>query len=140
MYLAQYHRLPFCILFYIYIADYSTVQEYKNGNKCKSIIIFRLNLFTVLPYYFKLLIKNKPQQNGKDKKKAIRIITKSEYNAHTVPLLFDNEILPIDKSIKMAKLLFMHSIFYDYAPRSFMHMWTRNNERQHAHNLRNDND
>jgi len=40
----------------------------------------------------------------------------------------------------MAKLNFMHSVFYEYAPRSFMQTWIKNNERQHDHNLRNDND
>ena len=76
----------------------------------------------------------------KIQKKAIRIITKSAYNAHTVPLFYNNKILPLDKIIKMAKLNFMHSIFYEYAPLSFSQIWMKNNDRQHEHNLRNDND
>jgi len=55
----------------------------------------------------------------KVKKKAIRVITKSPYNAHTPPLFFINKILPLDKIIKQSKLLFMHSIFNEYAPISF---------------------
>ena len=40
----------------------------------------------------------------------------------------------------MSKLLFMHSIFYEYAPRSFNQTWQKNNLRQNDHNLRNFND
>jgi len=76
----------------------------------------------------------------KIQKKAIRIITKIAYNAHTIPLFYDYKILPIGKIIKMAKLNFMHSVFYEYAPRPFLQIWVKNNERQHEHNLRNDND
>jgi hypothetical protein len=85
---------------------------------------------------------NKTNLNRLEKiqKKAIRIITKSAYNAHTVPLFYNNKILPLDKIIKMAKLNFMHSIFYEYAPLSFSQIWMKNNDRQHEHNLRNDND
>ncbi len=34
----------------------------------------------------------------------------------------------------------MHSVYYDYAPNSFQHVWTKNNERENAHNLRNENE
>jgi hypothetical protein len=70
-------------------------------------------------------------------KKAIRIITNSTYNAHTNPLFLDNKILPIDKLISLNKLLFMHSVAYNYAPPSFDNTWQRNVERNVGHDLRN---
>ncbi len=38
----------------------------------------------------------------------------------------------------MAKLQFMHSIYYDYAPVSFVNTWNKNNVRNLNQNLRND--
>jgi len=92
------------------------------------------------PIILNCLSKTNLNRLEKIQKKAVRIITRSAYNAHTAPLFYANKILPIDKIIKMAKLLFMHSIYYDYAPLSFNQTWMLNNEREHAHNLRNDND
>jgi hypothetical protein len=71
-------------------------------------------------------------------KKAIRIMTGSTYNAHTLPLFLDHKVLPFDKILKQGKLLFMHSIRYNYAPKSFSRTWTRNNNRPGNYNLRND--
>jgi hypothetical protein len=59
-------------------------------------------------------------------KKAIRIITGSNYTAHTAPLFAQLQILPYELIIKQAKLLFMHSIEYNYAPSSFVGIWTKN--------------
>jgi hypothetical protein len=71
-------------------------------------------------------------------KKAIRIMTKSTYNAHTGPLFIANRILPFDKLILQNKLLFFHSIEFNYAPRSFVGIWTKNTEREFDYNpLRN---
>jgi hypothetical protein len=52
-------------------------------------------------------------------KKAIRIITNSGYNAHTAPLFHSLNILPLAKIITNAKLTFMHTVYYGYAPPSF---------------------
>ena len=49
----------------------------------------------------------------------------------------DDRILPIYKIIKMSKLMFMHSVFYECAPRSFSMTWQKNNLQQNDHNLRN---
>jgi hypothetical protein len=70
-------------------------------------------------------------------KKAIRIISKAHYNAHTTPLFLENKIIPFDKLIKLHRLLFMHSIAYDYAPATFVNTWTKNNARNTGHDLRN---
>jgi hypothetical protein len=55
----------------------------------------------------------------KTQKKAIRIITRSNYNYHTGPLVKELKILPSEKLIKQAKLHFIHSIEYKYAMESF---------------------
>jgi hypothetical protein len=34
----------------------------------------------------------------------------------------------------------MHSYVYDYAPKSFANTWTKNNQRETQHNLRNNDD
>jgi hypothetical protein len=81
----------------------------------------------------------------KVQKKAIRLITKSKYNAHTAPLFLELKILPFDKIIKQGKLIFMHSINFQYAPKAFTNIWTKNGSRQGDLNqnlnlnLRNDN-
>ena len=76
----------------------------------------------------------------KIQKQAVRIITKSHYNEHTVPLFLATKILPIHKIIKMSKLLFMHSVFYECFPISFQNVWQKNSDRQISQNLRNENE
>jgi sarcosine oxidase/L-pipecolate oxidase len=70
-------------------------------------------------------------------KKAIRIITKSNYTAHTEPIFTRLHILPLDKILTQAKLTFMHSIYYDYAPSSFSGTWQTLAQRTPELNLRN---
>ena len=74
----------------------------------------------------------------KIQKKAIRLITNSTYNAHTTPLFLQHKILPYDKIIKQCKLVFMHSVNYNYAPSSFVDIWRKNNDRELGLQLRND--
>lgn len=76
----------------------------------------------------------------KVQKKAIRVITHSRYNDHTAPLFAGLSILPFDKIIEQSKLLFMHSIEYNYAPKAFASTWQKNSERNIGHELRNEND
>jgi hypothetical protein len=45
---------------------------------------------------------------------------------HTAPLFAQLQILPYELIIKKAKFLFMHSIEYNYAPSSFVGIWTKN--------------
>jgi hypothetical protein len=70
-------------------------------------------------------------------KKAIRIITNSAYTAHTAPLFAQLQILPYELIVKQSKLLFMHSIEYNYAPPSFANIWTKNYINQGDRPLRN---
>ena len=74
---------------------------------------------------------------SKLQKKAIRIITKSKINSHTAPLFKDLKILPFEKLSQQSKLLFMHSICYNYAPKSFENVFVRNTDRNIDYNLRN---
>jgi hypothetical protein len=70
-------------------------------------------------------------------KKAIRIITKSSYNAHTAPLFARLDILPLEKVITHAKLTFMHSVYYGHAPTSFANTWQTQAQRHPELILRN---
>jgi hypothetical protein len=70
-------------------------------------------------------------------RKAIRIITGFSYTAHTDPLFAQLQILPYELTFKQSKLLFMHSIEYDYAPPSFRGIWTKNYINQGDRPLRN---
>jgi hypothetical protein len=74
----------------------------------------------------------------KQQKKAIRILANSDYHAHTAPIFESLCILPLDKIILQAKVTFMHSIFYNYAPPSFNNTWTTHAQRNLNHELRND--
>jgi hypothetical protein len=80
--------------------------------------------------YCPIILSSISQQNFNQikliQKKAIRIITGSNYTAHTAPLFAQLQILPYELIIKQAKLLFMHSIEYNYAPSSFVGIWTKN--------------
>ena len=73
----------------------------------------------------------------KIQKKAIRIVTNSSYHTHTAPLFGKHKILPLNKILLQAKLHFMHSIHYNYAPPTLKHMCLTNSERTLSHHLRN---
>ena len=49
-------------------------------------------------------------KNSNFAKKAIRIVAKANYTAHTAPIFTELNILPVDKLITQAKLTFMHSV------------------------------
>jgi hypothetical protein len=72
-------------------------------------------------------------------KKAIRIVNKAQYNAHTAPLFKYCNILPFNEQIMYQNLTFMHSLFYNYAPRSFSNSTRRNETNENDYNLRNQN-
>jgi hypothetical protein len=74
---------------------------------------------------------------AKIQKKAIRIMTNSNYNAHTSPLFCLHHILPHEKLILFSQLTFMHSVYYNYSPRSFENTWLKNTNRIPDRNLRN---
>jgi len=92
---------------------------------------------TYCPIITSMTSKSNLAKLGKIQKKAIGIITKSAYNAHTPQLFLANQILPIDLIIKQAKLKFMHAVNFEYAPKSFSQTWIKNIQRQDHHHLRN---
>ena len=64
-------------------------------------------------------------------KKAIRIVAREKNLAHTRPLFSNLKILPYDLIVQQAKLQFMHSIRFGYAPDSFTNVWPLNVNREH---------
>jgi hypothetical protein len=73
-------------------------------------------------------------------KKAIRLIMGAKYRDHTKELFKQANILPLEKIVIQSKSLFMHSIFYNYAPDSFENTWKKVSDRNLSHELRNEND
>lgn len=73
-------------------------------------------------------------------KKAIRVVCKSHYNAHTAPLFKDLDILPIDLQIKYTSISFMHDFTQSKLSCSFDQTWMKNNVVNEHYNLRNGDD
>jgi len=94
--------------------------------------------------YCAIILSSSSQQNFNRikliQKKAIRVVTNSDYTAHTAPLFAQLQILPYEHIISQAKLLFMHSIEFNYAPLSFNNMWIKNSVNQRDRPLRNADD
>ncbi len=65
-------------------------------------------------------------------------MSNSKYNANTTPLFLRHNILPFEKIIKQGKLLFMHSVQFEYCPKSFTNVWSKNSDRQGNIQLRNE--
>jgi hypothetical protein len=102
-----------------------------------ALIHSHLNYCTLI---FSGITASNRQRIEKVQKKAIRIITNSTYNAHTMPLFIQHAILPFDKLILQSQLNFMHAIEYKYAPPSFNDTWQKNRDRDPDVNLRNADD
>jgi hypothetical protein len=60
-------------------------------------------------------------------KKAIRIVCGKRLNDHTPPLFFSEQIMTLDMIIKCAKLKLMHSVKYNYCPKSYNEVFVRHN-------------
>ena len=71
-------------------------------------------------------------------KKAIIIINKSEFHAHTAPLFKNEGILPIKKLIDYNAYLFMFDFIHKNLPKTFDSTWLTN-DRFRERELRNDN-
>ena len=72
-------------------------------------------------------------------KKAIRSIpvTGSTSRQPSNPLYYDLKILPYNLLQKPARLHFMHSMEYNYAPKTFRDEWKKNEARNLNYELRN---
>ena len=71
-------------------------------------------------------------------KKALRIISQSNYNAHTAPLFKKHDILKLDDQISYSKLVFFFDYLKNRLPATFNNIWFKNGER-HGYQLRTDN-
>ena len=68
--------------------------------------------------------KSSANKIGKIQNKAIRSISLAKYREPTDPIYYDLKILPYNLLQKQAKLNFMHSVEYKYAPKSFLNTCT----------------
>ena len=74
----------------------------------------------------------------KQQKIAVRLITKSKFNAHTQPLFFNLGILPLPELILQQRLILMHAYVFSILPPSFNDMFLTNNSLHgNLYNLRN---
>jgi len=73
-------------------------------------------------------------------KKAIRLISKAEYNASTNPLFLANKILPFDKILYAKKMMFMHDIIHSNSLPTFKNYLKSNSDRNNGRELRNNDD
>ena len=69
-------------------------------------------------------------------KKAIRTITKSNYNTNTDQLFSQLKILPLDHLATLNKGLLIHSIYYKTSPTSLHGTWVTNQQRGIDRDLR----
>jgi hypothetical protein len=97
------------------------------------------HLLYCLPIYACTSQKNLTKLQ-KAQKKAIRIITRSNYNAHTAPLFNNLRIMPFDNLVKYSQSLLMHSIVHKYSPQALHDTWIFNFERNPDVHLRNGDD
>ena len=70
-------------------------------------------------------------------KKAVRIITKSHFLAHTEPLFKDLKILNITDLHSCLQMKFLYKFFHSELPNYFLHDTFITNEQIHHHNTRN---
>jgi hypothetical protein len=126
------------------IALYFACEELKTFSLLLHSKLFTLLLFSPISITAQIILSCISQHNFNQikliQKKAIRIITRSTYTAHTDPLFAQLQILPYELILKQEKLLFMHSIEYDYALTSFRGIWNKNYLNQGDRPLRNADD
>jgi hypothetical protein len=120
------------------------IKQAKNNLSCHALKTLYYALvhshLTYCPIILSCTSKTNINHILKIQKKAIRIITNSHYNDHTAPLFMGLGILPYNKILEQAKLTFMHSVEYNYAPLAFSDTWHKNSDRNTGHALRHDND
>jgi hypothetical protein len=62
----------------------------------------------------------------KCRKKAFRMVTKSNYLPHTNPIFEELKILPVPKLLTFTQLKLMHSIVHKYSPQSLYNIFLLN--------------
>ena len=81
--------------------------------------------------------KTKANKIGKMQNKAIRAITNSKNRQSAPPLYSKLKILAYESLQRQAKLNFMHAVENKYAPKSFLQVWIKNEQRNINYPLRN---
>ncbi len=102
--------------------------------KCLYYALFHPHLLYCINVYTCTSLAN-VNRIAKLQKKVIRNICKTNYNTHTDILFKNSEILPFQKLITMSRLNFMHSVCYNYAPKTFLECFPKN-EANPNYNLR----
>ena len=92
------------------------------------------NLIYCPPFYH---VKLKCQQNTKIPEKSNKILAGATNREPSTPLFHKLKILPYNLLQKQAKLHFMHSVEYKYAPNTFQDIWQKNEARNLNYELRN---
>jgi hypothetical protein len=120
------------------------LRQTKNFLPTNALRTLYFSLFHCHLLYCPIILSITSQSNlnkiFKLQKKAIRIISNASYNAHTDILFFQNGILPLEKIISYCKLMFMHTIAYNYNLASFDNVWQTNAHRNLDMQLRNSDD
>ncbi len=120
------------------------INRAKNFLNIKSLILLYYALIQSHLNYCPIIINGTSQQNKKRiqtiQKKAIRIVTKSKFNAHSEPLFNMYRILSYNNIVQLNSALFMHSVMFGYAPKAFQNTWIKNENREIGYNLRQSNE
>lgn len=102
------------------ISEKSLTQLYYSLIHCHLIYAIQIWSSTNASFYGEIF---------KLQKAAVRIITSSNYNAHTEPLFKKCQILPLPDLVNFFKIQFMHRFTQNFLPISFGDTWVRNNIR-----------
>jgi hypothetical protein len=92
-------------------------------------LIYAIEVWSSVPnYVISPLIKKQ--------KAAVRIISNSNYNAHTEPIFKELSILPLSDLISHFNLKLFHSFVYNYSPKAFDNTWITNRQSRNNDDLR----
>jgi len=136
--------------------SFDTHQSYVSSKLCRSLYILNkaknllpnkilLNVYYALVHphllYCTSVTANTTKKNldklYKVQKKAIKIINNNPNNKSTMDKFKSMKILPLPQLIKLQQSLFMHSVYYEYCPKSFINNFATKNVGRHEHDLRN---
>jgi hypothetical protein len=120
------------------------LRQVKNTLPLPALRTLYFSLFHCHLLYCPIILSITSQSNinrvFKLQKKAIRIISNANSNAHANPLFYQNGILPLERIIDYSKMMFMHTVAFNYNLDSFTNVWLKNDQRNIDINLRNSND
>ena len=97
------------------------------------------HLLYCLPIYSCTSVKN-IEMLHKKQKQCLRTICNAKFNAHSEPLFYNSDILPIKDLIWQQKLLFLHPIAHALSVSELSYFRKQSSVRGHEYPLRNNND